>query len=384
MKKVLLIAAVAGFTAFHYTAMAQEDKEVIIEKSKKEKKQAEADAKKQLAEKTAKETQEIIIRKKGDKDTKVTVEIKGDVVTINGKPLDEFKDGDITINKRNIKIFDGQHNFTVVPDDMELYFNGPLKGNIASSPGKPRAFLGVTTSTDNNNDKKTEGAVITAVTDGSAAEKAGLKEGDIITKINDKKVEGPGSIAEVVGSFKPKDEVTVYYKRDGKEQSSKAVLGESKSNMNLTYSFSSPRGNMRSLTVPGTPMPPSAFSMPRVQEWNSDGFDQLEKLNNLKSMDGFSFFPRQQKLGLKIQDTEEGDGVKVLDTDKDSPAEKAGLKKDDVVTEIGGVKVANTDDAREQLQENAEKSTYTIKAKRNGTEMSFDIKIPKKLKTADL
>ncbi len=382
MKKVLLIAAVFGFTSIQYTAMAQEDQEMIVEKANKDKKQAEAN--KLRAEKAMKETQEIIIRKKGDKDTKVTVEIKGDVVTINGKPLDEFKDGDISINKRKIRIFDGQHNFTVVPDDMEMYFNGPLKGNIASTPSKPRAFLGVTTSSDNDadDDKKPEGAVITDVTEGSAAEKAGLKEGDIITKINDKKVEGPGSIAEVVGSFKPKDEVTVYYKRDGKEKSAKAVLGETKSNMSLTYSFSGPRGNLR--TVPGVPMPPSAYSIPRVPEWNSEGFEQLEKLNNLKSIEGFSLFPRQQKLGLKIQDTEEGDGVKVLDTDKDSPAEKAGLKKDDIVTEIGGVKVANTDDAREQLQENTEKSTYTIKAKRNGTEMSFNIKIPKKLKTADL
>jgi serine protease Do len=374
MKKVLLIAAVLGFTSLGYKAVAQEEKvEIKEQKEKKEVKER----------KEKKETQEIIIRKKGDKDTKVTVEIKGDVITINGKPLDEFKDGDITINKRDIRIFDGQHNFTVVPDDMEMYFNGPLNGNIASRPGKPRAFLGVTTSTDNNNDKKSDGAVITAVTDGSAAEKAGLKEGDIITKINDKKVEGPGSIAEVIGSFKPKDEVTVYYKRDGKEKSAKAVLGETKSNMNLSYSFSGPRGNLR--TVPGVPMPPpSAYTIPRVPEWNSEGFDQLEKLNNLKSIEGFSLFPRQQKLGLKIQDTEEGDGVKVLDTDKDSPAEKAGLKKDDIVTEIGGVKVSNTDDARDQLQENAEKSSYTIKAKRNGTEMSFNIKIPKKLKTADL
>lgn len=406
MKKVLLIAAVLGFTAMHSFAQEETDqkkkeadeKKAALDQKKKEadektvilnKKKQESEErvmvlnqkKKELDEK--KQTQEIIIRKKGDKDTKVTVEIKGDVVTINGKPLDEFKDGDISINKRDIRIFDGQHNFSVVPDDMELYFNGPLKGNFSTSPGKPRAFLGVGTTTDNNdNDKKSEGAVITTVTDGSAAEKAGLKEGDIITKINDKKVEGPGSIAEVIGSFKPKDEVTVYFKRDGKEKSVKAVLGENKSNVNLAYSFSGPRGNMR--TVPGQPIPPTAFTMPRVQEWNSDGFDQLEKLNNLKSVEGFSFFPRQQKLGLKIQDTEEGDGVKVLDTDKDSPAEKAGLKKDDIVTEIGGVKVANTDDARDQLQENAEKSTYTIKAKRNGSEMSFTIKIPKKLKTADL
>ncbi|MBK7432785.1 MAG: PDZ domain-containing protein [Chitinophagaceae bacterium] len=65
-------------------------------------------------------------------------------------------------------------------------------------------------------------------------------------------------------------------------------------------------------------------------------------------------------------------------------AEKAGLKKDDIVTEVGGKKVSNTDEAREQLQENREKATYTIKANRNGSNMSFEIKIPKKLKTANL
>ena len=95
-------------------------------------------------------------------------------------------------------------------------------------------------------------------------------------------------------------------------------------------------------------------------------------------------FARQQKLGLKIQDTEDSKGVKVLEVDKDSPAEKAGLKKDDIVTEIGGKKVSNTDEVREQLHENHDKSAYTIKVKRNGSEMSFDIKIPKKLKTANL
>ena len=95
-------------------------------------------------------------------------------------------------------------------------------------------------------------------------------------------------------------------------------------------------------------------------------------------------FPRHQKLGLKIQDTEDGNGVKVIDVDNNSPADKAGLKKDDIITEVGGKKIKNTDEARDQLQENAEKAAYNIKAKRNGNEMNFDIKIPKKLKTANL
>jgi serine protease Do len=380
MKKLLLIAAIAGFVSLSNTAVAQEEKVELIEKKEAKEK---AERKEVKEKKEKKETQEIIIRKKGDKDTKVTVEIKGDVVTINGKPLSEFKDGDITINKRDIKVWDGQRNFSFAPgEDLEMFFNGPVKIPVNR---EKRAFLGVTTGVNNDgsNDTKPDGAAITNITKGSAAEKAGLKEGDIITKINDKKVGDPEDLTTTIGSFKPKEEVTVYYKREGKEKSTKAVLGETNSMGSMSYSFSSPKPGVRSFTIPRSPAAPGMQAMPNF-EWNGEGMGGMDGLGKLREVEGFAMFPRQQKLGLKIQDTEEGNGVKVLDTDKDSPAEKAGLKKDDIVTEIGGKKITNTDEAREQLMENAEKSAYTIKAKRNGSEMSFDIKIPKKLKTANL
>jgi serine protease Do len=257
---------------------------------------------------------------------------------------------------------------------------GDLDGFSWSSDedGKPGAFLGVTTKADNdgNEEAKSKGAEITNVTKESAAEKAGLKNGDVITKINDKKVEDPESLSDVVTSFKPKEEVTVYYKRDGKEQSAKATLGERKASA-MTYSFSGPDGMARSFSMPRIQTVPGielGDMTPRV--WSPGGGNNYDF--------NFDSYPRQQKLGLKIQDTEEGNGVKVLDVDKDSPAEKAGLKKDDVVTEIGGKKVSNTDEVREALHDNMEKSAYNIKASRNGNAMSFDIKIPKKLKTANL
>lgn len=347
MKKFIFTAVIVGFAAFTTPLTAQDekgDKEIRIEKEKKQ-------------------SQEIIIRKKGEKDTKITVEIKGDKVTINGKPLSEFKDDEITINKRNIIIRDGRGatRFKMAPEDFEgmTFFNDDH--NVSG------AFLGVTTKVINegtDNAKATGGAEVTNVTKGSAAEKAGLKNGDVITKVNDKKVENPESLSEVISSFKAKDEVTVYYTRDGKAGSAKAILGERAKSM--AYSFSGPDGNTRSFTIPDV--------SPRIFTPGAD--------NNYEFLtDGYF---RRPKLGLKIQDTDEGNGVKVLEVDKDSPAEKAGLKKDDVVTEIGGKKVTNTDEVREQLHENIDKSAYTIKAIRNGSSMSFEIKIPKELKTANL
>ena len=67
-----------------------------------------------------------------------------------------------------------------------------------------------------------------------------------------------------------------------------------------------------------------------------------------------------------------------------SAAATAGIKKDDIIVSIGTEKVSNTDQARKLFQDNREKAIYQVKALRNGAEMNFTIKTPKKLKTANL
>ncbi|MFT3979386.1 MAG: PDZ domain-containing protein [Ferruginibacter sp.] len=316
-----------------------------------------------------KEVQEIIIRKNGEKDTKLTLEFKNDKVIINGKPLIEFKDDQISVNNKKIIVRDGKslRVFGDGDDSFSMTFDGfddKIAHGFAFGSG---AFLGVTT------DKDDAGAKISDVTKESAADKAGLKQGDIITKVGDTKIENPGDLSEAINTKKPKDEVKITYKREGKEKTTKATLGERKETFNRTFSFTSPDGKMKSFSVPDVRVDGRAFT-PRgdAQAFNFD--------NNEVVVRGFG----RPKLGLKIQDLEEGDGVKVLEVEEGSAAEKAGLKKDDVIVAVGDAKVNNTDEARVQLSENAEKSNYRIEAKRNGSPMKFDIKIPKKLKTADL
>lgn len=327
-----------------------------------------------------KKAQEIIIRRNADKEAQMTIVVNGDDITINGKPLSEFKDSDVTVNKRNIIIRNGKSNanITLRDFDTEDIFGGTTFWN--KEDAEPRAFLGVTTEDVDG------GARITDITKESAAEKAGLKAGDVITKLGDTKIDGPESLLDAVSDRKPKEEVTVYYKRDGKDSQVKTTLGERKQAGSVAYTFSSPDGISRSYTIPRVKgMKPMqrfetwgdsgalAYTLPPMNYNFNEPFDKLE-----------NFFPKQQRLGIKVQDIEEANGVKVLDVESDSPADKAGLKKDDIITEIGGKKVTNTDEAREYLHDNQEKATYNIKAKRNGNEVSFDIKIQKKLKTANL
>jgi serine protease Do len=358
MNKVFFALMPWIFAAIGYKATAQET-------TKKEEK---------------KETQVITIKKSGDKNADLKIEFKNDAVFINGKPLVEFKDDAITINNKKIVVRSGD-KFSIIGDDGKAalewdmhQFEGMGDRIVRGFPfsSTSRTFLGVTT------DKDDAGAKITEVTKESAAEKAGLEKGDIITKIGDTKIENPSDLSEAITSKKAKEEVKITYKRNGKEKTTKATLQERKESEIRSFSFSGPGGDLKTLTVPGYPATPGA---PRSlyrggsDNFNFDGGDVF--------INGYGNMGRP-KLGLKIQDLEEGDGVKVLDVEEGSPAEKAGLKKDDIVVAVGDAKVNNTDEARVQLHANAEKSAYSIEAKRNGSPMKFEIKIPKKLKTANL
>ncbi|MFF4015628.1 S1C family serine protease [Streptomyces sp. NPDC001843] len=72
-------------------------------------------------------------------------------------------------------------------------------------------------------DQGTGGAA--AVESGGPADKAGLKPGDVITKLDDTVIDsGPTLIGEI-WTHKPGDKVTITYKRDGKEHTADLTLG---------------------------------------------------------------------------------------------------------------------------------------------------------------
>ncbi|MEU6413165.1 trypsin-like peptidase domain-containing protein [Microbispora sp. NPDC046933] len=73
------------------------------------------------------------------------------------------------------------------------------------------------------------GAVVSSITAGSPAEKAGLKEGDLITKINDKLVDSAEALVGTIRSSRPGDKVTVTFTRDGKETTITTALAEQSS-----------------------------------------------------------------------------------------------------------------------------------------------------------
>jgi serine protease Do/serine protease DegQ len=71
-----------------------------------------------------------------------------------------------------------------------------------------------------------QGALVSQVVEGSAAEKAGIKAGDVITAVNGKPVKDASALRNTIGLLRIGDRVDVSLLRDGKPRRVTAVIGE--------------------------------------------------------------------------------------------------------------------------------------------------------------
>ncbi|MEI5671965.1 MULTISPECIES: S1C family serine protease [unclassified Nocardioides] len=69
-----------------------------------------------------------------------------------------------------------------------------------------------------------EGAEIQEIGDGSAAGKAGLEGGDVITKVDDQLVSSSDDLIATIRSYRPGDTVTITFQRDGSEKTAELKL----------------------------------------------------------------------------------------------------------------------------------------------------------------
>ncbi|MFB8037901.1 S1C family serine protease [Streptomyces sp. NPDC056004] len=89
-----------------------------------------------------------------------------------------------------------------------------------------RAALNITGRTVVDDNYNPAGVALVSVTKDGAADKAGLRPGDIITRIDDQPVTTITTLSEALASDKPGQKVTVTYLRDGAEKTAQVTLGE--------------------------------------------------------------------------------------------------------------------------------------------------------------
>lgn len=167
--------------------------------------------------------------------------VAGDQASGNTEQLSNLLQTDAAINPGNsggpLVNLDGEVigiNTAIDQEAQGIGFAIPIndaKGLIKSvtTTGKlTRAFLGVShiaVTSDVAKEYKlpiTYGAYISndngaAVTPGSPAAKAGIKDGDIITKLDGTKIDANHPLLSAISAYQPGDKVSVTYMRDGKE-----------------------------------------------------------------------------------------------------------------------------------------------------------------------
>ena len=98
----------------------------------------------------------------------------------------------------------------------------PIAEELAETGAATHAMIGVSIGDATG---ETRGAAIQAVEPGSAAADAGLQEGDIVTKIDDRLITDGTSLVAAARSYRPGDTVTLTYVRDGETHTAEVTLG---------------------------------------------------------------------------------------------------------------------------------------------------------------
>ena len=193
--------------------------------------------------------------------------------------------------------------------------------------GPSRARLGVVVRIRAHRENDKLGATLAEVLPGSPAEKAGLEDGDIVTRFNDTRLgglkadeedqSGPGlKLVELARKLEPGDTVRLEYRRDGTTRQA-TVVAEAW-----------PEAAAREFRFRG----PDLMAAPRLRAFGVPGLDPERDIR---------FFMDFGRPGLELADLNEGlgeyfgtrTGVLVLEPPRDTTLP---LKAGDVILSIGG------------------------------------------------
>ena len=173
--------------------------------------------------------------------------------------------------------------------------------------------------------KQPDGALVSDVVDGSPAEHAGVKQGDVILEFDGKKVKSSTELPHIVASTSVGKEVVVKVIREGAELPLRVKVGELKEEQVAAMA------------------PSSATSKLGIE---------VQQLTPELS----------RKFGIK-----EDKGVVITGVEPESPSEEAGLRPGDLILEINRTKVSTVSQVRRALDKTRSDEPTVILVKRDGT-----------------
>jgi serine protease Do len=167
--------------------------------------------------------------------------------------------------------------------------------------------------------------VVSSVAENSPADKAGLKENDVILEINGVRVEGTLQFGRLVSETPPGRAVTLKIVRDGKRMDIKATIGSRET----VLRGPGLRGSLQ-IPLPEVRIPPVAVTI--------SGFSAL----------GVSVQSLSKQLGEYFGVTD-GHGALITTVRPDTPAARAGLHAGDVIVAVDDREVSSPRDLSRAL-----------------------------------
>lgn len=171
------------------------------------------------------------------------------------------------------------------------------------------------------------GALVTAVTEDSPADKAGIEEGDVIVGFDGKRVEDSDDLTSAVRKAKPRNEVSIEIVRKDEHKTLTAKLGRESVPRAFSYNFN----GLKHLRIPRMPAMPGHLGM-----YSSEDLHGIEVQELTRQLADYFEVPN-------------GHGVLVSSVEDGSDAGKAGVKAGDVITKAGGSEVRDPEDLRDGL-----------------------------------
>ena len=195
-------------------------------------------------------------------------------------------------------------------------------------------------------DQRDRGAIVRRVEPNSPAEKAGLRDGDVIVEFNKEQVIGVQQLTRLVRETPVGRTVDIKVRRDNRDEILK-VTAERSSPFQLGRN-----GNGR-----------FQFDVPNVH---------ILADNLSRDFPTFEFSTVQVQSGVRVEQLTDqlrdyfgapNGGVLVASVDRGSAADKAGLKAGDVITSIDGRTIRNTSDFGREMRANSKPMVKIVRDK---------------------
>jgi len=238
---------------------------------------------------------------------------------------------------------------------------------------------------------ETRGASVRSVAEASSAEKAGIKEGDVIVRFDGETVRSASQLGRLVAETPAGRAVAIEVARGGATQKLTATLAEGGKGFRLfrgegpealhEFEFEAPDLELMVPPPPGAPhppLPPKAPRAPHAWSWKGDdGQDfALKMLRGGPRKLGIEYMELGEQLASYFKLSGKS-GVLVTAVDADGPAAKAGVKAGDVVLKLGGDAIADGDDLRTALSEAEGGSEVAITLQRDGRPVELKVTLAK-------